>query len=187
MKNKILIAALLFPILGLTVLASFRAYKLHTGYEMTLDVQGYEPRDILSGHYVVYTVDYGPFEDCYEYLKKDTGSESAGETRIKISDDEELCVCYSNPPDATSGYWTRCNDVNEANCPVYIRGKCNYRRFEAGIEKFFVPETQAGAYDAILREEGAELVIKIDSNGKASVADLKLPVSIEDWQKKQEK
>ncbi len=182
MKAKILIAALAFPVLGLMMLTGFKAYKVSSGYEMTFDVRGYDPRDLLSGHYVQYRVDYGPALDCND-LENPPELETTPAKKTQTEFDQ--CVCYSDPPDPDSGYWQDCASIEKTSCPVFIKGACSYGRFTAGIEKFFVPEEKAAYYDSVLRSEGARLTVKIDASGSAAIVDLDLPVSFEEWMEKQ--
>ncbi|MCB1139535.1 MAG: GDYXXLXY domain-containing protein [Leptospiraceae bacterium] len=190
MKQWLLIAALAFPILGLGGLMALKAYDQRAGIEMTLPVQGFDPRDILSGRYVTYRVDYGPEDRCSEYLfaqnfspeRQDTAQEKE-DLRYESLEKHQLCVCYPDPADPRSAYWSDCANLDRSRCMVHIRGECEWNNFDAGIERFYVPETQANAYDQIVREKGADLVIKVNSEGKASIVDLKLPVSIEEWEK----
>lgn len=179
MRQKLLIVALVFPILGLGLITGFRAYKASSGHEMKFDVKGYDPRDLLSGHYVQYRVDYGPIAECDEL--EDTIPLKENEEPLKAKENNlETCVCYSDPSEPTSGYWKSCDSVE--SCPVFIRGNCKYGRFEAGIEKFFIPENKSRYYDSVLRTQGGELTVKIDSGGQASIVDLILPISFEQWQ-----
>lgn len=189
MRQWLLLGALVLPILGLSALMGFKAYKLHSGYEMTLPVEGYDPRDLLSGRYVTYRVDYGPAESCTEHLlslNEETGADHAARWKT-TSRRHDLCICYPEPSSPTSGYWMDCASVTAQECPVYIKGECYWDRFETGVEKYFVPETQADAYDAILREHGADLTIKVDRQGRASLVELTLPMSIEEWRRSQKK
>ena len=190
MKQWLLIAALAFPVLGLVGLMALKAYNQRSGVEMTLPVQGYDPRDILSGRYVTYRVNYGPEDRCSEYIFARNFSPKSQETEAEknelryqaLGEKHELCVCYRDPAQPENAYWTDCADLDRSRCTVHIRGECQWNRFQAGIERFYVPETQANAYDQIVREKGADLVIKVNSEGKASIVDLKLPISIEDWE-----
>ncbi len=150
MKKILLFAALAFPILGLLILTGIRAYRASTGYEMTFHVDGYDPRDLLSGRYVLYRVNYGPTDRCDE----DRQQSLDYSRNDKNNREFEHCVCYSDPPDPDTGYWQSCESIEEASCPVFIRGTCNYGRFSAGIEKFFVPEEKADYYDQVLRKYG---------------------------------
>lgn len=58
MKNyKFLkIAALIFPILVITGFASQEFIYRIIGDEVILDISGYDPRDLLRGHYISYTI-----------------------------------------------------------------------------------------------------------------------------------
>ena len=181
MKTKLLIAALIFPIVALMILVGIRAYKARSGYEMQFQVQGYDPRDILAGHFVTYSIDYGIEENCGSFLRTDEAISD------KAKSNQELCLCFPDAPAKDNAYWQMDCATAASECPVHIKGTCRYSRFEAGIEKFFVPEDQADAYDDIVRKQGATLIVKIDAKGNAAISDLKLPMTIEEWNAAQKK
>ena len=57
-KNKKLTAALMFPILCLLLLTAYKAVKIASGTEVTIPVIGNDPRDLLSGHYLIFRPDF---------------------------------------------------------------------------------------------------------------------------------
>jgi uncharacterized membrane-anchored protein len=138
--------ALLFPIISLITLTFYKKHLLETGYEVVLPVSGYDPRDLLSGHYIIYTVDYGVSNLCRNsaYL-------------------EEGYVCLDNK--------TFSFEKNPV-CKLVIRGTCSGGRFEAGIEKFYIPEDKAEILDKKVRGKKASILISISPTGQAQVKDL---------------
>lgn len=58
MNRKILLIAILFPIVCLMSWVSFLFIQRETGQDIIVSVQGYDPRDLLSGHYIQYTIDW---------------------------------------------------------------------------------------------------------------------------------
>lgn len=147
MKKKIiLIIALLFPILFLLQLTAYKKHILESGYEVTLPVTGYDPRDLLSGHYITYTVDYGVTPLCND--------------RAQIY---EGYICLNTKTFSPQP---------ESGCQHFIRGVCKYGHFDAGIERFYVPEDKAAILDKKVRENKASIIVSIMPNGHAQVKDL---------------
>ncbi len=61
--NSLLIAA---PVILLAVLTIVMAVLRTSLPEVTLRISGYDPRDLLSGHYIVYTIDWDN-TDCKQF------------------------------------------------------------------------------------------------------------------------
>lgn len=58
MKNKLLLFILLIPVICLFVWNCFLWYDKDSGTEITVRISGYDPRDLLSGHYIRYRIDW---------------------------------------------------------------------------------------------------------------------------------
>ena len=62
-------------------------------------------------------------------------------------------------------------DVPES-CTILIRGTCQNGRFEAGIEKYYVPEDKAKYLEGKVRSMSASIVISVMNDGRTQVKDL---------------
>ncbi len=144
-KKKILIASLVFPILALLTMTGFRQYNLSTGRDFTLPIEGYDPRDLLSGHYLTYTVNFG-IPAC-----------------AKMENTKTVFICLD--PKAKTF-------IKPAACKWYVQGTCDYGRFTAGIEKFYIPESNSRTLDKQVRDKKASIVITVTPSGTAMVKDL---------------
>lgn len=144
--KRALIIALMFPILALVSLTAYKKYVLSVGQEIILPISGYDPRDLLSGHYLIYRIDYGVEGIC--------ASNSAPQTGFVCL--EPKTFSYSAPQ----------------SCSKLIRGVCNNGRFEAGIEKYYVPEDQAKRLEEQIRSKPASIVLSVTQSGEAQVKDL---------------
>ncbi len=151
--NKVrlkLIAALLFPIVVLAANAWMNQQQRDSGKEMTFPIQGFDPRDMLSGHYLVFEIDYSidagngcPASDIVATLCLQP------EKRVYPSD--EL------PP----------------KCSLYLQGHCNNQgQFSAGLERFYIPQEIASALEEKIRDGKAEVILSIDNNGHTVIRDL---------------
>jgi hypothetical protein len=59
--------ALVLPLLGLTGTWAFTHVRAQQGTEWDAPIAGYDPRDLLRGHYVVYTYDWPGLEGREEF------------------------------------------------------------------------------------------------------------------------
>jgi uncharacterized membrane-anchored protein len=58
----------------------------------------------------------------------------------------------------------------------YIKGRCVRGRFQAGVERFYVPEQQAPELDRILRaaEIPASIAVRVSAGGQAQIREFLL-------------
>jgi uncharacterized membrane-anchored protein len=141
-----LITALLFPIVILLLLTAYKRHILTSGHEVIFPISGYDPRNLLSGHYITYRVDYGVDNLC------------AG-----IANIQQAYVCLA--PKVFSLTLPK-------ECQLYIRGTCHVEQFRAGIEKYYIPENKAQYLDKQIRNKMASIVISVMPNGNAQVKNL---------------
>ena len=144
--KRALVIALIFPIVALAALTAYKKYVLSFGEEITLPISGYDPRDLLSGHYLIYQIDYGVDGICSGNSGQRTGYVCLQPKMFSFSAPE--------------------------GCSKLIRGTCNYGRFEAGIEKYFVPQDKAKDLEAQVRSKTASIVLSFTHSGQAQVKDL---------------
>lgn len=146
-KNKnVLLLALIFPIFVLMSLSAYKKYIYYFGEEIILPITGYDPRDLLSGHYISYNINYGVNNICPD-------SQESSQGYVCLS---PKFFSYTAPQ----------------NCSQFIKGNCNYHMFRAGIEKFFIPENLASKLDKDVRNGDASIVISVTETGEAQVKDL---------------
>ncbi len=58
MPRIVFLAAVVFPVVGLAGLWGWSDHLSRQGTEWDVEVQGYDPRDLLRGHYVEFTYDW---------------------------------------------------------------------------------------------------------------------------------
>jgi len=58
LKNKLLLFILLIPVICLFVWNCVLWYDKDSGTEIVVRITGYDPRDLLSGHYISYRIDW---------------------------------------------------------------------------------------------------------------------------------
>lgn len=147
-SKKGILIALTIPIVSLLLLVGYKKYVLSIGKEVTLPISGYDPRDLLSGHYLIYRINYGVKGVCASTSSK---SKKSGYVCLK--------------PKSFSYYWPD-------HCEIMIKGICNRSRFEAGIERYYVPEDEARKLEDLLRSNKASIVLSVLKNGKTQIKDL---------------
>lgn len=59
LHRKVLAAALVVPFVALMGWLLLLTHQRETGAEVTVAVEGYDPRDLLSGHYIQYEIHWG--------------------------------------------------------------------------------------------------------------------------------
>lgn len=161
LKHKRLLLALVFPFIALVALTGFKAAKRYMGTELTIPVVGYDPRDILSGHYLIYRLDFA--EEICPAERQD-------------ADRVYLCVVQKKKKVTAQEIFTA-DPLVHRGCTAVLKGRCQGGRFLAGVERFYIPEQHAQLLDRIVRRWGDEggrtrLVIAVDYQGKAVVKEL---------------
>jgi len=150
MNSRKLLLALLLPALVLALWLAKLETRRVQGREVVLEVQAYDPRDLLSGHYLQYAVNYGT-TPCQ--LNFDRGQ-------------AVVCVCL-DPRAAdqpASALWSGACSARPDDCELYLQGTCEYSRFVTGIERFYIPE----AYAAKLVQFPPNATIKVRVAGDGS-------------------
>ncbi len=153
MKNKKLIIAILFPIILLGLITMSKHIKYISGEEFIIPIRGFDPRDLLSGHYLIYQIDYGN-DGCNSSKKNDVAYMCLQKDKDKYDSE----VVY--------GRW----ELHD--CLAYIAGRCKYGQFKAGIERFYIPQEHAYKLDRVVRKKKGKIVLSITKSGKAVVKDL---------------
>ncbi|TGL77451.1 GDYXXLXY domain-containing protein [Leptospira yasudae] len=165
----LLILALAAPVAFFASEIVYLEFVKKSGKELILPVSGYDPRDLLSGHYLRYNIEYQSYSLC----QTAEGGEQLRPKAKSGKDDETHCVCYSHPGKIEEGDGTFVESCNPETlqdkkiCKLYLRGECRYGRFTIGNERFYVNETKALDYEKRLRDENVHIRLKVDGDGKA--------------------
>jgi uncharacterized membrane-anchored protein len=142
-----LIVALVLPILALGTSAWLKSAQRDSGVEVILPIEGFDPRDLLSGHYLTYRVDYGVANGC---------TDQNAQASVCLRPTRGMYAEGELPPD----------------CTLFIHGQCDDNVFTAGIERFYIPEDRAAALEDKVRGNKGELVLSVDAGGNAAIRDL---------------
>ncbi len=144
--------ALAIPLLGLAGLTLLKHHARNHGQEIVLPIRGFDPRDLLSGHYLLYRIDYGIKTQCANKGKTIEKNAAA----ICLKPEKKLHIGASPPP----------------NCSLFVRGTCKNNRFTSGLERFYIPLEHAKTLEDKVRDRHGELVLSISEDGEAAVKDL---------------
>jgi uncharacterized membrane-anchored protein len=158
-NSKLFLAALLFPIFLLGALVVFKGYKLSSGKKFTVPIEAYDPRDLLSGHFLRFKISFEDKDPCYS---------------PQASDSLDHYYCLS------TGKFITSNDL--PICEAWLAGTCESGSFQTGLDRFYVPENDAKFLEDMLRGKKASLVLSVDPQGKAMIDDLL--IDGESWRKK---
>jgi uncharacterized membrane-anchored protein len=150
--NRKALLGVVFPIVVLLGWLGQLVWLERTGAEVRLPVRGFDPRDLLAGHYLTYAVDYGPLEIC---------------AREGYVETESTCVCLAQSTVSRlhEASWAgACSERVDA-CPVFIKGTCNAGRFEADIERFYFPETYSSELAVVPEQSSIEVSLTASGQG----------------------
>lgn len=153
--------ALAIPILALAALAAEKSHRVHSGERFVFPISGYDPRDLLSGNYLQFTVDYGAEHVCE---RSDRSTSDSTPASICLAPAREFSWQPFGAGEPRAG----------GSCRRWITGNCRYGRFQAGVEKFYVPQEKAQALEKRIRSKKAQVVVAIGDSGEASIVDLEI-------------
>ena len=152
MKNPRLrlFAALLFPMIVLAGNAWMNHQQRSAGEAFTLPIHGFDPRDLLSGHYLYYRIDYG--------INESNGCPASDIAALLCLSPERRIYPEDELP---------------ASCKLFLQGDCDASAvFSAGLERYYIPEEHTRTLEDKVRENKGELVLSIDRRGNAAIREL---------------
>lgn len=158
--------AVVAPLLVLVAWTSYHALIAKHGVRVELPISGYDPRDLLSGHYLRYQVEYG--------------APICGDaTQVR-----ERCVCLTTPDSGNSkALWHGPCD-ERPSCDAYLKGVCEHTRFVAGVERFYFPEAQTDLLALVPPK--ASIQLRLDGRGGAQVEAMQVAgLPLAEWLREQ--
>jgi hypothetical protein len=150
-KSLILGAALALPLIGLGLAWADTHRKAQTGTDWDVPIMGYDPRDLLRGHYITYQYDWpGLKRERFGFVTELCVEGSAPAiSRVTIPNMPMTAAASSPPP--------------QSKCAVSARapqgGDDQGNGLEGGI--YYVPQTQAVDYEKKLRDPKLQGVIRL--------------------------
>jgi uncharacterized membrane-anchored protein len=154
MMNKKLLMIVMIPFILLCLLIARAEYHLSTGTQWDIAITGYDPRDLLRGHYLRFRLAYDwqePKEQCSgnmgcAYCLTDVGEQAP---KVHIDDTDLAKQCD---------------------------GFMQYDDLQEPLNRFYIPETQARLAEDLLRQaridNTAYLRLSINKDGVPRIVDL---------------
>jgi uncharacterized membrane-anchored protein len=144
--------AVAFPLVVLAAWCGSLEWKTRSGEEIRLEIEGYDPRDLLSGHYLTFRFSF------------------SNKVRCASSSSQEVkrCVCLS-PQGSDSVLYSAAGDhdcdAGALPCATMIRGWCQGSRFVTGLERYYIPEELSPALAVVPPESSASVSLARDGSG----------------------
>ena len=153
MPRKWLLPALALPLLAL-VLGIVRAeWHLAHSSHWVLDITGYDPRDLLRGHYIQYRLAL---------------HETAGEPACSEKSGERCCLCLTATGTDTPPKVQRTTCERADSCDGALQ-----TRYLSELQRYYIPEARADAWTERVRTAAtdgkARLRIAVDPSGRPQI------------------
>jgi hypothetical protein len=154
--------AVTLPMFGLLVLVARAEVLLRSGTSFRIAIQGYDPRDLLRGHYLQYAfeLDWRGASTC--------GALSAAGMPTGL--DPSCCVCLTSDVGSNG-----LAEARQVACDQVSR--CDGWLTAASIApplRYFVPERQASELEEALRGRRASLSVTCGPGGARAIGELYL-------------
>jgi uncharacterized membrane-anchored protein len=160
-ESRWLQLAVILPMLGLLVLVARAEVLLRSGQSFRIAIQGYDPRDLLRGHYLQYTFDF-------DWHGESTCGVTSGGLPAGL--DSSCCICLTADVDSNTLAEARqvaCDQVS--TCEGWIEAAAL-----APPLRYFVPERQAPELEEALRGRSASLSVTCGPGGEPAIGELYL-------------
>ena len=154
-KTRILLLLPVFVLLGWVF--SVQA-KISSGTILDMPIRGYDPRDILAGHYLAVQVDFNSFESECKYKEGEKRRYHHDRTAFFCADSSRIVL---NRP--------------ETGCDVFIKGECPYEYFRNETNtRFYISEKYARLLERAVRNRDNKpmLRLSVTKDGRTFPVDL---------------
>lgn len=154
MINKNLLMIVMVPFILLCLLIARAEYRLITGVQWDIAITGYDPRDLLRGHYLRFRLAYDwkePKEQCVS--------------------DKSCSYCLTDV-----GAQAPKVQIIETHLAKQCDGFMQYDDLKTPLNRFYIPETQARYAEDLLRQaridKTAYLRLSVNKKGVPQIVDL---------------
>jgi hypothetical protein len=155
MSKRMVIVAVSLPLLVIAFGIMKSEYQLNQP-EWRFSIKGYDPRDLLRGRYLNYSIDF------QEEFPAACDTFSA-----------DCCLCLTrrgiaNPPGVTR---MLCGEAKACDGFIAVQ----YLRT---LNQYYIPEAKASEYERLLQDKAssgaAEIILSVDNNGVPSVKQIEI-------------
>ena len=154
MKNKFVIFALATPFIILCLLIVRAEYHIQNSEQWQFEITGYDPRDLLRGHYLQFQI------------------------RYDLANNDKACVDASNCCLCLTKQDSKVPLVDLKNCER-AKNQCDGHMLRASadaLNRFYIPEEKATMAEKILQQarnkNNAYLKVAINPIGEAEIVNL---------------
>lgn len=162
-ERRWLVIGAVIPLLGIAGLIARAEVKVRSGETFRVAITGYDPRDLLHGHYLQYRYDWD------WQGQHGCGAGEASVPSVGPSTEPFCCVCLTrrgSPPLPPSARQVACDEVEA--CDAWVAGS-----EVAPPLRYFIPEEKAARLEEAFRAQRAHVDLTV-SNGRVSVGELYL-------------
>jgi len=159
MKNKLIFIAIALPLLIIFLSIVRAEYHVRSGEQWMFELQGYDPRDLLRGHYLQFTI-------LYDWDK--------GKNECRSGIDCCLCLTKNSNPERT----TVVPKVHNESCTT-ARNQCDgyiLSSKQNELNRYYIPEESAKRAELLLTKARAKqqayLQVSINKKGEPAIVDL---------------
>ncbi len=183
-KGTLKIAVLFLPVIAMALLIGAHSYNRDNGTEWRIPVTGYDPRDLLRGHYLTFRYDWN--------WEKGMNTACSG---------KECALCLQESTSSGSynpKVYTTSLTVAKKQCSGFIQGRSYHssNQFEIGakegygLRRYYIPEAEAGKLDGLLRRQNQnghkfDMGLRVNDSGQAFIEKMYIDgIPLEDWIKR---
>ncbi|MCA9657656.1 MAG: GDYXXLXY domain-containing protein [Myxococcales bacterium] len=159
MKDRLLVVAVVVPLLGLLALIGRAEFNLQDGRPWLLPIRGYDPRDLISGHYLRFTYDLHP--------QPSTCGAPPGDFAPADALDASCCLCLQPPSEWPEIRQLTCEEAASAGCMSWIRSAD-----VIGEQRYFIPEGRGAELEQAIRERNAAMRVRVTDDGTLAIEQL---------------
>jgi uncharacterized membrane-anchored protein len=166
----------LIPVIGLLGLVARSEWSVRTGSVWIIPIQGFDPRDLLHGRYLMYAY-------AFNWQGHNECGTSAGQPRLPGPRPDPsavgagpllqpgCCLCLTRTKGKGTNPAVRQIDCQKAknDCHAYVRSET-----VAPPQRFFVPEKRAAELEKALVDHKASIQLRARPSGSAAVVALYL-------------
>jgi uncharacterized membrane-anchored protein len=154
MKHKQVLIAVAIPFILLCLLIARAEYHVRSGEQWNFEITAYDPRDLLRGHYLQFSLVYD-----WETNKN------------ACSNGQSCCMCLTRTEKkAPKVHKTSC-DTAKSQCDGFMLSE-----HQNTLNRFYISETEARRAEEILQQaqsdNNAYLTVSINKKGEPKIVDL---------------
>lgn len=150
----------------------FRWYRIiKSEYRVEFAVAGYDPRDLLSGHFLNFKVELGSFEPSIC-------------SNFRAIQGVDTCVCVGKSDGSKFDQALSSHECGSQSCEVFLKGSCDSQRFRADNLNVFYFDEKYSRLLAVI-PPNASIVVHVNGRGDGLIKDFKVDgMPYQDWVKR---